>query len=175
MHKNFRVELDFIIDKLTNSIVNLISGDSFHTEVSLLTKEDLKNITKKNSWNFNWKSEFQDISKEVYKLTIVNNPNIIQGLLSVNIMSDHIYMNLLESAPFNIGNNKLYEGVAGNLVAYACKLSFQKGFEGYIAFVAKTKLVKHYEETLGAYHFKDQKMIIETEPARLLVQKYFKD
>lgn len=175
MHKNTQIELSFTIDKLTNSIVNLISGDSFQTEISLLTKDDLKNITKKNGWNFNWKSEFQDISKEVYKLTIVNNPNIIQGLLSINIMNDHIYMNLLESAPFNIGGNKLYEGVAGNLVAYACKVSFQKGFDGYIAFVAKTKLIKHYEETLGAYHFKDQKMIIETEPARLLVQKYFKD
>ena len=175
MYKNTQTELDFIIDKLTNSIVNLISGDSFQTEIFLLTKDDLKNITKKNDWNFNWKSEFQDISKEVYKLTIVNNPNIIQGLLSINIMNDHIYMNLLESAPFNIGGNKLYEGVAGNLVAYACKVSFQKGFEGYVAFVAKTKLIKHYEETLGAYHFKDQKMIIETEPAKLLVEKYFKD
>jgi hypothetical protein len=66
-----------------------------------------------------------DNSKEVYKLTIVNNPNVIQGLLSLTIQSDHIYMNLLESASFNIGKNKLYEGVAGNLVAYSCKGSFQ--------------------------------------------------
>ena len=76
---------------------------------------------------------------------------------------------------FNIGKNKLYEGVAGNLVAYACKVSFQKGLSGYLAFVAKSKLVSHYEETLGAIHFKNQKMIIETESARLLVEKYFKD
>lgn len=76
---------------------------------------------------------------------------------------------------FNIGKNKLYEGVAGNLVAYACKVSFQKGFDGYVAFVAKSKLIQHYEKTLGAYHFKDQKMFIETEPAKLLVEKYFKE
>lgn len=75
-------------------------------------------------------------------------------------------MNLLESAPFNIGKDKLYEGVAGNLVAYACKISFQKGFEGYVTFTAKTKLIKHYEENLGANHFKNQKMIIETESAK---------
>jgi hypothetical protein len=168
-------EQDFIIDRLTNSIINIISGDSFQTEVSRLAKSDLKNITKKNGWNFDWKSEFQDIQKEVYKLTIVNNPGIIQGILSISIFDDHVYMNLLESAPFNIGKNKLYEGVAGNLVAYACKVSFQKGFEGYLAFVAKTKLIKHYEDTLGAYHFKNQRMIIETEPAKQLVEKYFKD
>jgi len=175
MKKFNQIEQDFIVDRLTNSIINVISGDSFQTEVSRLTKNDLKNITKKNGWNFNWKTDFQDIRKEVYKLTIVNNPNIIQGILSISIFDDHVYMNLLESAPFNIGKNKLYEGVAGNLVAYACKVSFQKGFEGYLAFVAKTKLIKHYEDTLGAYHFKNQRMIIETKPAILLVEKYFKD
>ncbi|MCD9853134.1 hypothetical protein LUD75_00330 [Epilithonimonas sp. JDS] len=175
MKKQIKYELDFVIDQLTNSIINVISGDSFQTEIALVTKNDLKNITKKNGWNFNWRAEFQDISKEIYKLTIFNNPNIIQGLLSVSIMDDHVYMNLLESAPFNIGVNKIYEGVAGNLVAYACKTSFQKGFDGYVAFIAKTKLIKHYEQTLGAYHFKDQKMFIETDPAKRLVEKYFKD
>lgn len=83
-------------------------------------------------------------------------------------------MNLLENAPFNIGKGKLYEGVAGNLVAFACKLSFQLGFEGFVAFTAKTKLIKHYEESLGAYHVGGQKMIIPTHSAKQLVDKYFK-
>lgn len=169
------IYMDFVIDKLTNSIVNTISGDSFQTEISLLTKSDMKNITRKNGWKFNWNAEFQDIRKEVYKLTIVNNPNIVQGIISISIFEDHVYMNLLESASFNIGKNKLYEGVAGNLVAFSCKVSFQKGLEGYVAFVAKTRLIKHYEETLGAYHFKNQRMIIKTEQAKRLVEKYFKD
>jgi len=114
------------------------------------------------------------LTKEVYKLTIINNPNIIQGLISVSIERDHVFMNLLESAPFNLGRKKLYEGVPGNLVAYACKLSFQKGFEGFVAFTAKSKLIKHYEDTLGAYHFKNQRMIIATQAAKKLVMKYFK-
>lgn len=169
------IEQEFIIDRLTNSILNTISGDSFQTDVLLLTKSDLNEITKKKGWNFNWKTEFDDIKKEVYKLTIENNPNIIQGLLSLTIESDHVYMGLLESSPFNIGKNKLYEGVAGNLVAYACKLSFQKGHEGFVAFTAKTQLIEHYEKTLGAFHFKNQKMIIETNASRFLVEKYFKN
>jgi len=82
-------------------------------------------------------------------------------------------MDLFESAPFNIGKYKIYEGVAGNLVAYAYKIPFQKGFEGYVSFTAKTKLIDHYEKTLGAFHFKNQRMIIETEAARILVEKYF--
>lgn len=174
MRNKVQIEQNFIIDKLTDSILNTISGDSFQTEVSRLTSLDLKTVIKKNGWNFDWKIEFNDIQKEVYKLTIVNNSKIIQGLLSITIEQDHVYMNLLESSPFNIGKNKLYEGVAGNLVAFACKVSFQKGYDGFVAFNAKTNLIKHYEENLGAYHFKGQRMIIETEAATKLVRKYFK-
>ena len=169
-----KVEQGFIIDRLTDSILNTISGDSFQTEISTLKMSDLPNISKKSKWNFDWNVEFNDLAKEVYKLTIVNNPTIIQGLLSVSIEQDHVYINLLENAPFNLGKNKLYEGVAGNLVAFACKLSFQNGFDGFVAFTAKTDLVKHYEKTLGAYHFKNQRMILDTKAASHLVTKYFK-
>lgn len=127
MNKERKIHLDFVIDKLTDSIQNTISGDSFATEISRLTKPDLKQITKKNGWNFNWKLELEDNSREVYKLTIANNPNIIQGLVSFTVKPDNIYMELIESAPFNLGRNKLYEGVPGNLVAFACKVSFQYG------------------------------------------------
>jgi len=40
--------LDFEIDDLTNSIENVRTGDSFKTEVSLLTIDEVKVITKKN-------------------------------------------------------------------------------------------------------------------------------
>jgi hypothetical protein len=62
-------------------------------------------------------------------------------------------MHLLESASFNKGKNKIYNGVAGNLVAYACKVSFQHGNDGFVSFTSKTQLISHYENTLGAYHF----------------------
>ena len=73
-----------------------------------------------------------------------------------------------------IGKNKLYEGVPGNLVAFACKLSFQRGYDGYVAFDAKTQLIKHYQESLGAIHFRNQTMIIDSRAAEFLVNKYFK-
>jgi hypothetical protein len=169
------IALDFIIDRLTNSIQNTISGDSFQTEISRLTITDIKQITKKGGWQFNWKTELANNSKEVYKLTIINNPDITQGLISLTIRPDHILMDLVESAPFNIGKKKLYEGVAGNLVAYVCKLSFQHGFEGFVSFTAKTRLIEHYEKTLGAYHFGGHRMIIPTQSAEKLVEKYFKN
>ena len=173
--KDRKTHLDFVIDKLTNSIQNTVSGDSFQTEVSTFTMKDSKQATKKNLWKFNWKQELSNNSREVYKLTIVNNPDIIQGLISFTLKSDHIYMNLIESAPFNLGRNKIYEGVAGNLVAFACKVAFQRGFDGFLSFTAKTKLIEHYEMTLGAYHFGNHLMILETKASSILVEKYFKN
>ena len=107
------IELDFIVDRLTNSIQNTISGDSFETEVHRLRLIDLKQVTKKNGWNFNWKEELADNKKEVFKLTITNNSDIVQGLLSLSIESDHVYMHLLENAPFNIGNKSFMKELLG--------------------------------------------------------------
>jgi hypothetical protein len=170
-----KVLLDFHVDDLTNSIRNTISGDSFPTEVTHLIKSDLNSVIKKNGWNFNWKNELNSDTLEIYKLTITNNPNVIQGIVSLSIEPDHIFINLLESAPFNIGKEKLYEGVAGNLVAHACKLSFLNGHDGFVSFSAKTMLIEHYERTLGAYHFGGHKMIIPTHAARKLVERYYKE
>jgi hypothetical protein len=88
---------------------------------------------------------------------------------------DHVYMPLIESAAFNRGRNKIYAGVPGNLVAYACKLSFQRGCDGYVSFTAKTKLIDHYIKTLGAVHFGGHRMIINREASLKLIDKYFKD
>lgn len=173
MSKKNEIGLNFIIDKLTNSIENVLSGDSFATEVSILTKSDLKTITKKNKWQFNWLVEFNEPHRDIYKLTIVNNTAIIQGLISLEIKSDHVYMHLLESAPFNKGKGKVYAGVPENLVAFACKLSFQRGHEGNVSFLSKSQLVEHYRLTLGALHFGGRIMIIDTKAALKLINKYY--
>ena len=46
MKKDENNELDFLVDKLTNSIENVVTGDSFQTVVSLVPTTDLKSITK---------------------------------------------------------------------------------------------------------------------------------
>ncbi len=173
MKKQKQTGLDFVVDKLTNSIENIITGDSFPTDIILISSTDLKTITKKNGWKFDWKLEFSEPARDVYKLTIVNNESVIQGLVSLEVMSGHVYMHLVENAPFNFGKTKMYAGVAGNLVAFACKLSFQRGHEGNISFLSKTQLVQHYIDTLGAMHFGGRVMIIDTNAALKLINKYF--
>ena len=173
MKKLAKIGLDIEIDELTNSIKNLISGDSFSTDISRITKADLKNITKKDGWQFDWRLELKHPERDIYKLTIVNNLTIIQGLISLEVKSDHVYMHLVESAPFNKGKTKLYSGVPGNLVAFACKLSFQRGHEGNVAFISKTQLIDHYTESLGAIHVGGRLMIIDSAAALKLINRYF--
>ncbi|MFN8253745.1 MAG: hypothetical protein U0V75_17870 [Ferruginibacter sp.] len=173
MKKLKKIGLDFEVDKLTNSIENVVTGDSFATEVSIVTLGDLKSITKKNKWQFDWKFEYKQPEREVYKLTIVNNQQITQGIISLEIKPDHVYMHLVESAPFNKGKSKVYAGVPGNLVAFACKLSFQRGHEGNVSFFSKTQLVQHYIDSLGAMHVGGRIMIIDTIAALKLIDKYF--
>jgi hypothetical protein len=168
-----KIGLDFIIDKLTNSIENVVTGDSFATDISVVTLADLKNATKKNNWQFDWRFEYKQPQREVYKLTIVNNQQILQGLISLEIKVDHVYMHLVESAAFNKGKAKMYAGVPGNLVAFACKLSFQRGHEGNVSFFSKTQLVQHYIDSLGAMHVGGRIMIIDTVAALKLINKYF--
>lgn len=175
MQKTKKISLDFLIDKLTNSIENVQTGDRFPTEVTLLSISDTTSISKKKGWQFDWKYELKQPEREVYKLTITNNISIIQGLISVEIKSDHIYMHLVESAPFNKGKGKVYIGVPGNLVAFACRLSFQRGFDGVVSFISKTQLIDHYINTLGAFHFGGRLMIIESKAALKLINKYFKN
>lgn len=128
----------------------------------------------KADWQFKWQEQVKLQDRETFKLVIKDNPKVIQGLISLSDQKDHIYMHLIESAKFNKGKGKIYSGVPGNLVAFACKLSFSKGYDGYLAFDAKTALIQHYQETLFATHFKGTKMIIETTAANRLINRYFK-
>ncbi len=84
-------------------------------------------------------------------------------------------MHLLESAPHNWGQGKQHVGVAGNLVAFACKNSFDLGFDGHIAFTAKTRLIKHYIDTLDAEIIYGRRLGIFTPAAKKLVNSYFKN
>jgi len=157
------------IDRLTNSIVNRLSGDSFDTDVLEFQKSELKTL--KKSWKFDWKIEVNEAN--VYKLVIRVSPDIIQGLMSIEEQQGFVYMRLVETAPHNFGKNKVYEGVLGNFVAYACKVSFAKGYDGFVAFDAKTNLINHYSKSLKAKLISGSRMFIDTQAANYLVNTYF--
>jgi hypothetical protein len=163
--------VDIEIDKLTNSIENVVTGEVFQTEFSKVASKEIK----KKEWLFDWHSEIKNKEKIIYKMVTIENKNIIQGLLSLIIEDNFISIGIVENAHFNRGKNKVYFGVGGNLFAYACKISMELGFKGYVGFVAKTALLEYYTKSLGAEVALGQRMYIGEEAAENLINHYFKN
>ena len=158
------------IDRLTDSILERSTGESFDTVVELASVRTLREIC--NSWSFDWVEEAR--LNSVYKLFIRERPLEVHGLISLKDLGDNIFVSLIENAPENVGLNKKYEGVAGNLFAFACKESYEKGYDGYISFLAKTALVEHYKKVLGAKQISSQLMYVDAPAAKFLIEKYYK-
>jgi len=161
------VSVDYILER--------ISGKKVAAEVVLITQDEIKKVHKKDGWLFNWKKEYKNDQRQLYKLIVLGNP-AIQGILSLEAIKGQqfIEMHLVELAPNNKGQNRQYFGVARHLVAFACKKSFEMGFEGYVVFTSKTMLIDHYIESLGASILYGQRMCIFPEGARKLVNSYYK-
>ena len=162
--------IDIEIDRLTNSIVNVISGEVFETVFSTVGDKEIK----KKDWLFDWHKELKDKSNEVYKMTTIENKNIIQGLVSLSIQDEFVFVNLVENAKFNKGKDKIYVGVGGNLFAFTCKKSKDLGFGGCVSFVSKTSLIEYYNKSLGAIRTIGQRMAILEPDAEILINRYFK-
>ena len=100
-----------------------MTGDSFATEISILTNPDLKTVSKRL------------VGFSVGKTNSKNQPEVltnqrlrtIQELVSLEVKEDHV------------------------------------------------QFVEHYEKTLGAFHFGGRIMIIETQAALRLFNKYFQN
>jgi hypothetical protein len=149
-------------------VLNMKSGKYKEASVSLLRKNELTTSVRRR-FDFDWERE---LVHDVYKHTIFNEDSIL-GLMSVliNEAEFRLQIKLLESARENRGNTKLYDCVAGNLIAFACQLSFKKGFGGFVSLIPKTELISHY---ITKYYFRPmgKSLVIEGETSRALIIKY---
>jgi hypothetical protein len=111
---------------------------------------------------------------QLYKL-VISGETAIQGLLSLEPIKrqQFIEMHLIELAPHNKGETRQYMGIVRHLVAFPCKMSFGMGFEGFVAFTAKTKLIEHYQKAFGAHLMFGQRMCVATEAAKDLINLYY--
>ena len=108
--------LDIEIDILSESVVEVLTGEIFKTHVSKASIEFLNKIHKKNGWKFNWKKEAKEQNRLIYKIVIEKNKSILLGLISFEIKQDHVHIHLIENSPENVGKIKVYQGIAGNLL-----------------------------------------------------------
>jgi hypothetical protein len=131
---------------------------------------------KKDGWQFTWKKLAKIEGAQFYKITLKESPSKLEGLLMITLINDEmLYMNNLELAPHNYGSKGKYENVAGCLIAFACKKSFELGrgnYLGFLSFDSKTELISLYEEKYGAILAMGQKMFIDPGQGRKLMEKY---
>lgn len=167
-------EISIVIDVLTDCIEDVSTGEKRDTIVKEASLKDIQRVLKKKEWSFDWIAEHQREDRKVYKL-LTKNDKVVQGLVSVEVRERFIEIHLIESAPHNLGDNRQHAGVGGNMFAFVCKESFDKGFEGYVGFEAKTALIEHYTTKLGAHILFGKRLSIATPAAQKLVNLYYKD
>lgn len=89
-------------------------------------------------------------------------------------------MAYVEVAPHNRGKQKKYDRVGGCLIAFACRQSFIKGKEGYVAFDVlkenkkdEIKLMEVYSQKYNAMRLENSTtMLIVPEGSEKLIQDY---
>lgn len=172
------MEINIIIDSMTDCLVCSMTGEQKDTEYRLvsktITKQDESNL-KKQGWKFDWSIPHQN-GYEVYEL-LLKDSDEVQGMIALKHIRSQYYthVDIVEAAPFNVGHNGRYKGVGAHLFAIACKLSWDVGNEGYVQFTAKTDLVEHYRQTLNAKNIDWHTMYIDSYGAIELIRKYFKE
>lgn len=173
--------LDLEIDEFTFCLKHTGTGEIYNTKVDLATNADFKHVEKwrmHEDWNLylNQPSPFYSVHK-----VLLENDEAIQGMICLEseplgTTYKWIEMSVIESAPHNYGQSKLYAGVAAHLLAIACQKSIETGCNGIVAFHAKNqKLVEHYQNKLGAVLIDadTSRMVIIPETAIKLVNIYF--
>lgn len=164
------MQVDILIDKLTDCLVERESGDIVDTEYFERTTP----IKKKDyaGWKFNW-STTQKNGYTVYEL-FVEDDDTVQGRISLKIDGGVADVDIVESAPHNFGHKGKYIGVGGHLFAIACQCSLEAGCDGVVAFTSKSDLVEHYKRELNAIEIMPRRMVIFEDAAQILLDKYIR-
>jgi hypothetical protein len=150
-------------------IEDVKTGRLITTDVLPVEPDDVRGLGL--DWRFDWRAAVE--REEVFKLIDPIVPDEILGLLALERRENYVEVTLLESSPQNVGRNKGFRGIAGSLFAFAARLSFELGGEGFIAIDAKNELLDHYRLTYGFERIgRSQRMILSTVAAARLIGKY---
>lgn len=164
------MEVDVLIDELTDCLVDRSTGELIETEYRRRTEL----INKKDyiGWKFDW-SKTEKEGYNIYEL-FIKDDDIVQGRISLKIDGGVADVDIVESAPHNYGHFGKYQGVGGHLFAIACQISNEAECDGFVAFTAKSGLIDYYTRTLNAKIAGGQRMYIDKVAADILLDKYIR-
>lgn len=123
-------------------IIEVSTGKAYPIEILPIGKLDYRFLSK-SRYFFDWKKESKE---EVFKLVIKGQSDIL-GLVSIERIPAEwrIHIRLLTVSKENSGSGKVFENIAGNLIAYVSKIAV--GDFGELACVSlkpKSSIAQHY-------------------------------
>lgn len=164
------MEVDIVIDRITDCLIDSRTGQEVVTEYRLretpIRSKDYK------GWKFDW-SITEKKGYDIYEL-FVKDDDVVQGRISVQVVGGVVDVDIVETAPHNYSHKGIYEGVGAHLFAIACQVSFDAGYDGFVAFTSKSDLVEYYKEKLNAGVFRGRRMYIDEKAAQILLDKYMR-
>ncbi|MCL9806884.1 N-acetyltransferase [Flavobacterium amniphilum] len=124
------------------TIIEVPTGNVYPIEILPVADTDYESLSE-TRYFFNWKEEKE---QELYKL-IIKGQNDIQGLISIERIPSEwrIHIRLLTVSIENYGGEKVYEKIAGNLIAYVSKIAVADfGELACVSLKPKSSIAQHY-------------------------------
>ncbi|MEM1328822.1 MAG: GNAT family N-acetyltransferase [Bacteroidota bacterium] len=149
------------------------SGKKLQSAIEAVVKSDYSWIKNSSNFKFDWSIESDN---EVYKIYLLDSEDQILGLISLTDYPEEfrIHMNLIETSANQRGDIKTIENIAGCLLAFGCEVAFNRGYDGFMSLLPKTKLIDLYQDKYGFRQF-GRLLAVEGRIARSLIEKYLLD
>lgn len=125
-------------------ILNKSTGKEHPVDILPVEMDEFKTL-RKDRYFFDWKVEK---IQEVYKLQIKGSNDIL-GLVSIERIPQEwrIHIRLLTVSKENKGNEKKYDNIAGNLIAFVAKIAIREfGELACISLRPKSQIARYYIE-----------------------------
>lgn len=153
------------------TIVEVRTGERKKVEIKPIERPDFKKLTKRR-YSFPWK-EWQG-KAELYKLCFVGSGDILGVMAITDVPGDQrIEISLLAVSIENIGSSKIYDGIAGCLIAYACQKATNKyGKNACVSLVPKTVLRQYYVTKYGMSDIGMRQLFLEEESLVNIISTY---
>lgn len=147
-----------------------LTGQRLPATISRLSRKEVMLIHKSRRFHFKWNKE---VEFEVYGLRIDASGEII-GVVSIERNRDEfaIKVRLIANAKEHTGVGKRLDRIAGSLLAFVCRISFDLGFEGFVYLIPKTQLVKVYRDKYG-FRNTGTSMFSNAYNSKILIQNYY--
>jgi hypothetical protein len=127
-------------------IVECTNGKTHPVRIEPLTDQDYTKLTK-SKYFFDWKTEKE---YETFKLQVQGSNEILGVMSLIGHEDSRIQINLLAVSKENRGKGKVYEGISGNLIAWACREAVKRfGENACVSLIPKTRLKNHYKKQYG--------------------------